>query len=90
MIPREVYRSSHICASIFDIDCIVHRTSKSVSCSPGKLCLQEFFSDLVLLRTCSDSPIRVRALDGLELSRLMVLRSLGSRENVFLLVNVAE
>lgn len=44
----------------------------------------------MLLRTCSYSPIRVRALNSLKLSRLMVLRSLRSRQDIFLLVNVAE
>ena len=53
------------------------------------------FLDLVLLRPCSHSTIshstvRVRALNSLELSRLVVLRCLGSRENIFLLVNVTE
>jgi hypothetical protein len=37
-----------------------------------------YLLDLVLLRTSSNSPIRVRALNCLKLSRLVVLRGLGS------------
>lgn len=53
------------------------------------------FLDLVLLRPCSHSTIshstiRVRALNSLELCRLVVLRSLSSRQDIFLLVDVAE
>jgi len=44
----------------------------------------------MLLRTCSHSTIRVRALNSLKLSRLVVLRGLSSRQYIFLLVNVAE
>ena len=44
----------------------------------------------MLLGACSDSPVRVCALDSLKLSRLVVLSSLSSRQNIFLLVNVSE
>lgn len=88
----EKYSVCHTFApeAIFDTNCILYRTSKSVSCSSGTRCLQEFLSDLMLLRARGDSSVRVCTLNGLELSRLMVLRSLGSRQNIFLLVNVAE
>jgi hypothetical protein len=56
---------------------------------------ERFFLNLMLLRACSDSAIShstigVRALNSLELSRLMVLRGLRSRQDIFFLVNVAE
>jgi hypothetical protein len=51
--------------------------------------------DLVLLSTCSQramprSLLRHRALDSLKLSIVMVLSSLSSGQDVFLLVDVAE
>jgi hypothetical protein len=73
---------------MFDTDHIMDRPSEAMSVFG--ICLGRSILHLVLLRTCSNSSIRVRALNSLKLSRLVVLCGLGSRQDIFLLVNVAE